>query len=451
MRRFGIPGFAAAVLALVLAGCSTHRPLPPPAPARPAPAKPATERQSLSLPSTREVLAGIDVLEEEGFAPLRGKRVALLTHPAGADRRGVGAVEVLRHAPGVQLVALFATEHGIYDDEPAGQPFRDAVDPRTGLMVYSLYTQMGRLPHQPTAAQLKGVDALVIDLQDIGVRSYTFAGAMKEAMAGCFRNGVEVIVLDRPNPLGGIKVDGPILDSQLMTTNLSSEFPVPYVHGLTIGELARLAVGTPGVLSEAERERARLTVVPMRNWRRSMLWPDTGMPWIATSPHIPDFQAVIGYAMLGLGCEIGGFQHGVGNLYPFRGLSHKTVKLDALEADLRALRIPGIGFRRVTAPNARTGQPGVGLYVDVTDWGAWRPTELSFQLMRLACRLDPKNPFAAATDSKAGLFQRYMGSTEFFRDLAAHGARVDLEAYLRKWEAEDAAYRERSRRFWLYD
>src|SRR5665213_1517594 len=277
----------------------------------------------------QHVMLGIDVLEAEGFAPLRGKRLGLLTHPAGVDSRGISTVDILRHAPGLKLVALYATEHGIYGTLPAGMTgnvglFSDQVDRRTGLMVYSLYN--GRT-HQPTAAQLKGIDALVIDLQDIGTRSYTFTGAMKQAMEGCFANKVEVIVLDRPNPLGGLKVDGPIIDPQLVGPNLVNEFPVPYVHGLTIGELARFAKGQPGMLRlpDAVRESGRLTVIAMRGWHRNMRWPETGLTWVPTSPYIPDFSAVVGYPMTGLGCfmadlpnPVGGFRSGVGNEYPFR-------------------------------------------------------------------------------------------------------------------------------------
>src|SRR5205807_1718209 len=147
----------------------------------------------------------------------------------------------------------------------AEKPFPDKVDLRTGLMVYSLYK--GNLV-KATPAQLKGIDALVIDLQDIGTRSYTFSGAMKVAMEACFENGKEVIVLDRPNPLGGLKVDGPPLDAARMSD--VGRFRVPYVHGLTIGELARMAkeLQPPGglAISDTARERGRLTVVPMRGW-----------------------------------------------------------------------------------------------------------------------------------------------------------------------------------------
>jgi uncharacterized protein YbbC (DUF1343 family) len=345
-------------------------------------------------------------------------------------------------------VALFATEHGIWNSIPGGRPFPDQIDPRTGLMVYSLYN--GR-PSIPSPAQLKGIDALVIDLQDIGVRSYTFAGTMKTAMEGCFRQKVEVIVLDRPNPLGGWKVSGPPLDPDLVGASLVCEFPVPYVHGLTIGELARLAKGTPGVLrvTPAELARGRLTVVPMVGWRRSMRWPETGLTWRPTSPNIPDFASVMGYAMTGLGCDLGSFRHGVGMLYPFRGISNLAAKPEVVARELRALNLPGINFRLISAPNAH-GQPGTGLYIEVTDWDEWRPTDLSFYLMRLDCKLERRNPFASPTKVLATRYLHEMGSSAFFRDIAAHGAQVNVEAYLRLWDQQDREYQQRSRKFWLY-
>jgi len=410
----------------------------------------------------QHVLLGIDVLELEGFAPLRGKRIALLTHRAGVDGRGVSTIDVLRREPGLKLVALFATENGLSGTTLSGKPYGDQIDPRTALMVYSLYN--GKT-HQPTAAQLKGIDALVIDLQDIGSRSYTFTGAMKQAMEGCFLNHVEVIVLDRPDPLGGLKVDGPLPDPQWVGPNLVNEFPVPYVHGLTIGELARFAKGQSGVLRvpDAVRAAGKLVVVPMRNWRRSMRWPETGLHWVPTSPYIPDFSAVAGYPMTGLGSfmgdypNLGGFSHGIGKQadgspqYPFRGIADKYVKPDTLERDLNALNLPGLRFQKVSVPGVKSSQPASGIFIQIIDWDAWRPTELNFYMMQLDCRFSPRNPFAAASRSVAESFLRHMGSTAFFNDLKAHGDRVDVAAYLRQWEAEDRAFQQLSRKYWLYN
>lgn len=458
LRRYLIDNsLAYAALALSLLGCSASQPPRRPAATTattamiaPAAAAP-TASPVIPAPIVYPVMLGIDVLEAEKFAAVKGKRLGLLTNPAGVSRRGERTIDVLRRAPGVKLVALYGPEHGVNGDAPAEVVVGDARDLRTGLPAFSLY---GRF-RKPTKAQLKGIDAMVIDLQDIGTRSYTYISAMRYTMEACFEHNVEVIVLDRPNPLGGIKVDGPLLDAKY--TSYVGAFRVPYVHGLTIGELARMAKGAPGVLaiSEQARERGRLTVIPMRGWRRSMRWPETGLTWVPTSPAIQDFSAVVGYAMVGLGTyqdpkarfDIG-FRHGVGEQYAFRGLYHRSVRSEVLERELRALNLPGLSFRRVSAPT-REGKPGIGVFVEVSDWDDWNPTELSFRLMVLACKLDRRNPYAV-TDPAASGFLRHMGSEEFFRALQRDGARTDVTTYLAGWRQRAQIYRTQTRRYWLY-
>jgi uncharacterized protein YbbC (DUF1343 family) len=400
-------------------------------------------------PGTVPIMLGIDVLEARGFDAIKGKRIGLLTHPAGVNRHGVSTIDVLRRAPGVKLVALYGPEHGIYGDAPATFKVANTVDKRTGLPVFSVYGQF----RKPTKAMLKGLDAMVIDLQDIGTRSYTFVSAMRYTMEACFENGVEVIVLDRPNPLGGLKVDGPPLDPQWVS--YVGAFRVPYVHGLTIGELARMAKEAPGVLTIPESVRAagKLTVIPMRGWRRSMRWPETGLTWVPTSPLMPDFSAVQGYAMVGLGTywdpaakfDIG-FRHGVGKSYPFRGISHSTLKIDLVEKELQALKIPGLQFRRVSAPDEK-GLPAIGLFVEISDWDDWRPTELSFYLMRLACKLEGKNPFLTGDSSG---FIRHMGSTAFLEAIKREGAHIDIDSWIHDWQARSKIYQQQSKKYWLY-
>jgi uncharacterized protein YbbC (DUF1343 family) len=430
-----------------MAGCSATPP-PQAAPAPPAQGPAAPPAPKPAFDPAHPVMLGVDVLQAEGFAPIAGKSIALLTHPAGVNMRGESTIDILRRAPGVRLVALFAPEHGIRGEYAAGVNFPNYVDARTGLPVRSLYS--GKYANKPTKSLLKGVDAVVIDLQDIGSRAYSFIGAMERCMEGCFENGVEVIVLDRPNPLGGLKVDGPMLDPQWVS--YVGAFRVPYVHGLTIGELARMAKEAPDVLKIPNLARARgvLTVIPMRGWRRSMRWPDTGLRWVPTSPHIPDFAAIEGFPMTGLGCERGGFKNGIGSAYPFRGISFHGVKLDALEKELVSLGIPGIGFRQVSVPDSKTGKPELGLYAEITDWDQWRPTQLSAYMAKLACKFDKRNPFASMTPAEVRSFLVVWGSTQFYNDLKTRGAGIDVEAYERDWQARDAIYQQESRRYWLY-
>lgn len=447
---------------LAFVGCSASQP-----PKRPtaAVAPVAVQIPSITvLPtvpaaSSPRVMLGIDVLEADGFAAVKGKRIGLLTHGAGVNRRGLSTVEVLRRAPGVQLVALFGAEHGIYGDAKAEVHLGNSIDKRTGLPVYSLYG-LAAPQRRPTKIMLKGIDALVVDLQDIGTRSYTFVSAMKRAMEGCFEHGVEVIVLDRPNPLGGVKADGPLLDDQYASGNYVGAFRVPYVHGLTIGELARMAkdLRPPAGLeiSDALRTKGKLTVIPMRGWTRSMRWPETGLTWVPTSPMIQDFSAVMGYPMVGLGTYVSrqenfdiDIDHGVGKAYAFRGLSTRPEKTKALEKELQSVETPGVRFRRVSAPDSN-GKPAVGIFVEIIDYDAWRPTELNFHLMKIACKLDGKNPFAPAPGRAFNGFLRHMGSESFLRALQRDGARIDLNPWFRLWREQAAAAHQASRKYWLY-
>jgi uncharacterized protein YbbC (DUF1343 family) len=296
---------------------------------------------------------------------------------------------------------------------------------------------------------------MVIDLQDIGTRSYTFTSSMLYTRAACFENNVEVIVLARPNPLGGLKADGPPLDPQWKS--YVGAFRVPYVHGLTIGELARMAKEAPGVLAVTEdvRARGKLTIVPMRGWLRSMRWPETGLTWVPTSPMIQDFSAVVGYAMVGLGTywdpkakfDIG-FRHGVGEQYAFRGISHRTVKSEIIERELRALKIPGLAFRRISV-NGKDGKPQTGVFIEISDWDDWHPTELSLYLMQLACRLEKKNPFLVPDVAASG-FLRHLGSESLFRELQRDGAKIDIAAIEAEIQKHAQIYQAAAKRYWLY-
>ncbi len=389
-------------------------------------------------------LPGIDVLERGGFRAVAGKRVGLLTHPAGVNRRGVSSIDVLRRAKNVQLVALFGPEHGIYGDEKANVPVLDRIDRRTGLPVYSLYGKFRR----PTPSMLAGLDALVIDLQDIGVRSYTYVSCMRYAMEACFEAGVEVVILDRPNPLGGLKVDGPPLDREWRS--YVGAFHVPYVHGLTIGELARMAKANSGWMevSDAVRRRGKLTVVPMQGWRRDMLWTHTGLKWIPTSPYIPDLSAVLGYAMTGLGAQEGGFSHGIGTAYPFRLLRYKGKTAAEIKHALQQRAIPGLGFK-ILQTKTGSGHPVEGVYLYAADWKRLRPTEVSFHMMQLAAEwAAPENPFARAKN--VSLFNKHVGSSAWWEEISRRGKNARVLHFVNRWAAQARSFQRESQRFWLY-
>jgi uncharacterized protein YbbC (DUF1343 family) len=404
-------------------------------------AGPLPVAQAPVAPLTGKVMLGIDVLAAEGFARLKGLRCGLVTHRAGVNGLGQRTADVLARAPGVKLVKLFGPEHGIDGVAKADVSVGHAKDARTGLPVYSLYGATRR----PTPEMLSGLDVIVIDFQDIGARSYTYISCMRYVIEACFSlpRPVRVVVLDRPNPLGGDKVDGPFLDRKWRS--YVGAYETPYVHGLTIGEIARWAVATPGVLEldEATRRRGTLEVVTLRGWRRSMTWNLTGLNWTATSPMINSSKAALGYAMSGLGCMDSGFSHSSPADQNFRFLTYPRRKA----ADLMAAfgnAVPGL----VLQPQQQAdGTQGV--YLAVGDWPQLRPTAISLFMLRQACAWAP-NPFDGLSTGKRELFIKHLGSEAFFDELRTQGARIDLARWMQRWDGDAAAFRARTAPFRLY-
>ena len=226
-----------------------------------------------------QVKPGIEVLQEDNFKALAGKRVGLLTNPTGVDSRLKSSIDILFEAPNVNLVALYSPEHGIRGDVTAGGQVTDSTEPLTGLPVYSLYGANKK----PSSEMLQGIDVMVYDMQDIGCRSYTYISTMGLAMEAAAENGIEFVVLDRPNPLGGNRFEGqPNVEPELVS--LVSQFPITYVHGFTVGELATF-LNEERLLKNGIR--CKLTVVKMKGWKRKMNFSATGLPWVISSPHVP--------------------------------------------------------------------------------------------------------------------------------------------------------------------
>ncbi len=393
-----------------------------------------------------KVEIGIDYLEKRKFDILRNKRIGLLTHPAGKNSFGKSTVMVLKNAPQVNLVSLFGPEHGIYGDEKASVPVDDKIDHRTGLPVYSLYGKF----RKPTEQMLANLDALVIDLQDVGVRCYTYISCMKYAMEACFEQGVEVVVLDRPNPLGGIKVAGPMIDLEWIS--YVGAFPMPFVHGMTIGEIALWSKQAKGILNvdDLKRRQGILTVVPMNGWSRQMTWPSTGLTWCPTSPNIPHLDAVAGYPMTGLGAQLGNFRHGIGTKHPFRFLTFKGKTPEELLKSLNNEDLPGLDFRILSVKNSAGGTER-GVYIIISDWNSWHPTALAFAMMELTARWQSPNPFLSAKKSESTLFNKHVGSSDWWNYLVNAGNRVDGNKFMNKWEIDVQNFRKDIQSYLLYD
>lgn len=400
---------------------------------------------SISVHASPKIKLGIDVLQEQNFQELSGQRVGLLTQPAGVNRWGKSTITILHQAPQVNLVALFGPEHGIYGDEKANVPIQNRTDEKTGLPVFSLYGEY----RKPSPAMLKNIDTMVVDLQDIGVRSYTYVSALKLTMEACFEAGKKVVVLDRPNPLGGLKVDGPLLEKKWQS--YVGMYPVPYLHGLTIGELAQMAVKEKDWLdlSWKARFQAKLVIIRMEGWRRSMMWPQTGLRWIPTSPYIQNLSSVMGYAMVGLGCQIGGFRHGIGTNYPFRLLSYPGKSPEQVQAALQSFHIKGLSFPIIKAKDHR-GNTQRAPYVRVENWSELRPTELSFYLMRQAAAWNDQNPFATAKENTQRLFNKHVGSSTWWNEISTKGKDASILPYILQWKKEASQFQQQSRKYWLY-
>ena len=285
-------------------------------------------------------LTGIDVLEAEKFAPLAGKRIGLITNQTGIDREQRSTIDLLAHAPGVTLVALFSPEHGIrgaLDERVASSK-----DEATGLPVYSLYGETLR----PADAMLAGLDALVFDVQDAGVRFYTYITTMGYAMEAAAAHHIAFYVLDRPDPLGGERIEGPMLDVD--RTNFVGYFPMPIRMGMTLGEMAKM-------FNVQKKIRCDLHVIRMQNWRRSEWFDDTRLPWVNPSPNLRSSTAGVLYPGLEI-LQAGGVSVGRGTNQPFELLGAPWISGEELAADLNLRAIPGVGFE----PTQFT--PDSGLY-----------------------------------------------------------------------------------------
>ncbi len=296
-----------------------------------------------------QVQLGIDTLRAEGFAAVAGKRIGLITNQTGTDAAGELDRVILHGAANVKLIALFTPEHGLDGTEGAGRYVASRIDPVTRLPAYSLYG----VTRKPTPAMLRGLDALVFDLQDVGCRSYTYLSTMARCLEAAGENHLEFIVLDRPNPLGGLRVEGPGIDKQWIS--FVGQFPVPYVHGLTAGELAKMINAKHWMAAQCQ-----LTVVPMRGWQRSMTWSDTGLRWIKSSPNIPRGDSPLYYDATGIVGNLSGLDLGIGTPEPFERVAAGYLSAEGYVSYLRSLDMPGVEF----TPYHGAGGGGVQLHID---------------------------------------------------------------------------------------
>lgn len=309
-----------------------------------------------TLGTAAKVTLGDDAFVHETWHELRGRTIGIVTNQSGVTGSGATLVDALRRNPRIRIQALFAPEHGLRGDRPAGAYVPSYVDERSGLPVYSLY---GATRH-PSAAMLAGIDVLLFDIQDVGARAYTYVSTMAYVMQSAKAHDIEIWVLDRPNPIGGLRVEGPVLDPRF--ASFVGLYPIPERHGMTVGELARL-------FNERFAIGAALRVVPMIGWSRAMLWADTGLQWIPTSPNIPYALTPLVYLATGL-IEEGGVNNGVGTDRPFEYAGGYGFDADAYARTLAARAIPGVRFEPIAwVPRSGfwAGRTLAGVYLHVDE------------------------------------------------------------------------------------
>lgn len=383
-----------------------------------------------------QVMTGIEVLRDANFELLKGKRVGLITNPTGVDRNLKSTVDILFEAPDVQLVALYGPEHGVRGDIPAGEKVENQVDAKTGLKVHSLYGKT----RKPTPEMLQGIDVLVYDIQDIGCRSYTFISTMGLVMKAAKEQNKEVVILDRPNPLGGEKVEGSGVSQGYFS--FVSQFDIPYIYGLTCGELANYLNQEIG---------CKLTVVPMQGWKRSMRFEDTGLPWVPTSPQIPSTTAAILYPATGIIGEMGFLNIGVGYTLPFQVMTAPWVKSVELTEVLNAKQLPGVAFRPILYKplfGDLQGQTVQGVQIFITDYDKARLSEIQFHVIEAMHQLYPSHVlFSAETEKRNNMFDKVCG-TNFIRENFSKQYKTD--DILSYWRNNEQVFKEKSASFYLY-
>jgi len=391
-----------------------------------------------------KVQLGIEVLAKSNFEILKGKKVGLITNASGVDSHLNSTIDILNSAKGFELVALFGPEHGIRGDVEGGDNISDYTDKTTGLPVYSLY---GKNRKPPTDI-LDKIDVLIYDIQDIGCRSYTFISSLGKVMEAAAENNKQVIVLDRPNPLGGNKVEGSIVEEGFFS--FISQFPIPYVYGLTVGELANM-INNEGMLEN--KLKCSLIVVKMEGWKRNFSFEDTGLNWVPTSPHVPHKDSPAFYVMSGIVGELRDvISIGVGYTLPFQTFAYKGVDGIELANRLNNLNLSGIIFMPISYKPYYAfakGEQISGVETFITDFDK---IELMKTQLYVLQELNLMYPNFKILDKSAAnhlrAFDKAMGTDKIRIDFSKNYSVADVEKYLDK---DIEAFKLLSKKYYLYE
>ncbi len=393
------------------------------------------------LPKAK-VLTGIDVLQKNNFKELRGKRIGLITNPTGVNANLRTTIDILHESAEVELVALFGPEHGVRGEIHAGGKVAEAIDGQTNLPIYSLYGNL----KQPAKEMLKGLDAIVYDIQDIGTRSYTYISTMGRSMAVAAENDLEFIVLDRPNPLGGEKVEGSLVEDGFFS--FVSEFKIPYIYGLTCGELAVL-LNEEGLLKDGIQ--CNLTVVEMEGWKRNMFFDDTGLPWVMTSPHIPTPEAAYSYPATGILGELGVISIGVGYTQPFQIIATEEISAEEFAEAMNAHNLDGVYFRPIYFQpfyGSLKGKVLGGIQIHFTDLSKARLTDIQFVAVETLYRTFIYHPLFEKVDkARFDMFDKVMGSDYYRKEFSKNFMFDDIREH---WMKDEEDFKLLSSKYYLY-
>jgi len=390
--------------------------------------------------TAQNIKTGLEALKSQNFKALEGKRVGLITNPTGFDNNLKSTVDVLFEAKNVKLVALFGPEHGVRGDVHAGDKVDNMNDPKTGLPVYSLYGKT----RKATPEMLKDIDVLVYDIQDIGSRSFTYISTMGLAMEAAAENNIEFVVLDRPNPLGGNKIEGNLAEDGFIS--FVSQFKIPYIYGLTCGELA-VMLNEENMLGK----KCKLTVVKMEGWKRDMTFEQTGLQWVPSSPHIPQPISAIAYPISGILGELGYMSIGVGYTIPFQMFAAEWIEAEKLAERMNSYNLPGVTFRPMHVKpfySVGVGKNLQGVQVHVMDYQKAALSDIQFWVMQAVAELWPeKAVFANADKGRFRMFDQVSGSDQIRIKFSERNRFEDIRAY---WYKDIESFRKLSKKYHLY-
>ncbi len=398
---------------------------------------------SINFAQPFKVKTGLDKIIENNFDILNGKKIGLVTNPTGVNQNLQSNIDIFYEASNVELIALYGPEHGVRGDHPAGDYVSFYKDEKTGIPVYSLYGPT----RKPTDEMLEGLDAIVYDIQDNGSRSYTYISTLGLVMEAASKNNIEVIVLDRPNPLGGNRIEGNLVEDGYYS--FVSQFKIPYIYGLTVGELAEM-LNEEGLLEGSVK--CKLTVVPMEGWKRNMTFEDTGLEWVPTSPHIPHKNSSFYYSASGILGELQVFSIGVGYTLPFQLFAAKWIDAKNLSVKMNELNLPGVIFRPITFKQFYSVNQGEflhGVQIHIIDFNKVELLPIQFYFMQVHNQLYPdKKVFEMAARNRLAMFDKVAGTDRIRKEFSENYNFEDIRDYLNK---DVDTFRELSQKYYLYD